>query len=78
VVPPFAFLVSAPPKPEPKRESPPEIVLPPDLEGIRQRESGPLVVDISNVMRHGTADRMVLTPKSDGGLALFSPVDVAI
>lgn len=77
LVPPFTYLVSAPPAPEPEPERDVELVVPPDF-AVDQHGSEPLVVDISAVLRRGTADRMVLHRGQDGGFALLPPLDLAI
>lgn len=82
MVPPFTYLVSGPPAPEPEPESeserPTELIVPRDLPRGGESESDPLVVDISSVLRRGTADRMVLNPIENGAFALIPPLDLAL
>lgn len=82
LVPPFTYLVSGPPAPKPEREAgserPPELVVPRELPLDDEAESEPLIVDISSVLRRGTADRMVLNPIEDGAFALIPPLDLAL
>ena len=82
LVPPFTYLVSGPPAPKPERESdserPPELVVPRELPLDAESDSEPLIVDITSVLRRGTADRMVLNPIEDGAFALIPPLDLAL
>ena len=79
LVPPTAYLVSSAPSRTPERAGV-EVAVARDVftEGGRERDAGPVVVDVSAVLRKGTAERMILGAGAQGGLALFSGVNVEL
>ncbi len=81
LVPPAAYLVSAPPAPEPTpvpARPAVELVVATDLMAEHRAGSGTLEVDITSILKAGTSDRMILAHTAAGALALFPAVDLAI
>ena len=76
LVPPAAYLVSAPEGAQ--IFAPVELFAPMGLAGQLQRQSGPVTVDITSVLRSGTADRMLLDQNVAGALQLRPAVDVEL
>lgn len=68
LVPPVAYLVSPPRSQAPERAV--ELTFEAAIDPEEDTEDGPLVVDVTSVLREGTSDRMVLRRKTDGELAL--------
>lgn len=76
LVPPSAYLVSAPSGSH--LFAPVELLAPIGLANDLQQSSGPLEIDITSVLRTGTAERMLLDQKPTGNLQLRAAVDVEI
>lgn len=77
MVPPTAYFVSAPP-PRVAPPKPVEVVVAADIPSKADDEGGPLVLDVSAVMREGGSDRMILGSNDDGNLALFRGVNLEL
>lgn len=76
LVPPTAYLVSAPSGSHPLPEV--ELDAPAGLMQELAAEPGPLEVNIASVLRTGTTDRMLLAPNLGGILELRAAVDLEI
>lgn len=76
LVPPTAYLVSAPAGPEPIKSV--ELLAPLGLASQLREEPGTLEVDITSVLRSGTAERMLLDQKTTGQLQLRAALDVEL
>jgi hypothetical protein len=76
LVPPTAYLVSAPTARN--ATEPVELLAPLGLAGQLKEEPGTLEVDITSVLRTGTAERMLLDQSTVGKLQLRSAVDVEL
>ncbi len=77
LVPPTAYLVSAATAKTP--QGPPvEVAVTADVEAGSEPTEEPLVVDVSAVLREGTSERMILGEGDQGGLALFSGLNVVL
>ena len=68
LVPPVAYLVSPPRAQVPERAV--ELTFEAAIDPEDNSDGGPLVVDVTSVLREGTSDRMILRRKADGQLAL--------
>lgn len=76
LVPPTAYLVSAPGG---RAATPPvELLAPLGLAGQLREEPGTLEVDITSVLRTGTAERMLLDQSTVGKLQLRAAIDVEL
>lgn len=76
LVPPTAYLVSAPSGAV--LFAPVELVAPTGLAGELRHGAGPLEVDITSLLRTGTAERMLLDRQPTGDLQLRAAVDIEI
>ena len=76
LVPPSAYFVSAPTHAE--AVAPVELLAPMGLAGQLKEEAGPVEVDITSVLRTGTAERMLLEHKAVGQLQLRAAVDLEL
>ncbi len=77
LVPPTAYIVTAPSTPAPP---PPavEIVVATDLTFDRDPPGSELVVDVTELMHDGLSNRVILGTNPQGGLALFSGVNLEL